>query len=869
MYAVFRGSRIDRDIDEELRFHLDMRIQENIRSGMSPEDAKREALRRFGNITRIKEQSHDIRGGGMIETFLKDIRYGVRMLIKQPLFTVAAVITLALGIGANTTVFSVVNAVVLRPLPFNEPDRLVMVWEVKPDQEKDAQVASLADFVDWRDQNRVFDGMAAYFNWTANLTGVDDPERIKSAVVTGSFFETLGVSAKIGRVLLPEDDRPGYDSVVLLSDGLWKRRFGGDPQILGKKLMLNGADLTVVGIMPPDFRFPDEEAGIWVPAGFGAKQLQDRRGKFINVIARLKPGIELNQAQAEMDTIAARLQSEYPETNADWGARVARLDDVRVGNVRLALFVLLGAVVLVLLIACVNVANLLLARAAARQREFAIRAALGASRARLFSQLLTESFLLVLLGGAAGVLLASWGVSLITSLNPGDIPRLNETTLDGRVLGFTMVISVISVMAFGLAPALFASRPDPQESLKSEGRGSSSGSKRRLRNALVISEVAVALMLLIGAGLMIKSFLRLQSVDPGFNSDNLLTLRVWLPSTRYKENHRQIAFFQQLINRIKGLPGVQSAGAVQDLPIRRNRMGYDFAIEGRAILAGDEPNAGYRAVTPDYFKTMSIPLASGRWFNEKDDSDAPPVVIINRSMARQFWSDEDPIGKRIRFGGEEAPWSTIVGVVGDVKHMGLDADEGPALYQPHSQKPEYLRWMTLVVRTNVEPLSIVSAVREQVSALDKDQPVYDVATMRQLVSESIANPRFYMTLLGLFAFVALILATVGVYGVLAFWVTQRTKEIGIHMALGAQQKDVMKRVMGKGIKLALTGVAIGLVGAFILTRALDSLLYNVSATDPTTFLAVSLLLIFVAALACYIPARRAMRVDPVIALRFD
>jgi len=870
LHAVLRSNRIDREIDEEIRFHLEMRSQENIEAGMNPADARREAIRRFGNITYIKEISRDVRGGGMLETLLQDLRYGARMLLKQPVFTAAAVITLALGIGATTTVFSIVDAVLLRPLPFKEPERLVMVWEINQQQEKDSQASSTGNFADWQGQSQAFEDMAAYFNWNTNLTGVDDPERLNSAIVTGHFFQVLGVGAKIGRVLLPGDDQPGSDGVVLLSHGLWQRRFGADPRIVGEKLTLSGGSPTIVGVMPPDFKFPDEEVELWMPAGFSARQLQDRRGKFIKVIARLKPEIKLDQAQAEMKAVAARLEQQYPDTNTGWEVKVARLDSVRVGKARLALLVLLGAVGFVLLIACVNVANLLLARAAARRREFAIRVALGASRMRLTTQLLTESFLLAVFGGLIGVLLAYWGISIVTFLNPGDIPRIDETGINGRVLGFTLATSAISVIIFGLAPALFASNSNPQESLKAEGRSMDGGSKRRLRDALVVSEIAVALILLIGAGLMIKSFWRLQSVSPGFKSDNLLTMRIWLPASRYAENHQQIAFFQQLTDRIERVPGVLSVGAIQDLPIRRNRMGFDFVIDGRpAPPSGDKWDAAYRVVTPEYFATMDIPLLSGRQFTDENNQQAGQVVVINQSFARQFWPDGDALGKRIRFGGEGAPWSEIIGVVGDVKHMGLDVEEGPAIYQPHAQKPEFLRWMTVVARTNVEPMTLASAVRSQVLAMDKDQPVYDIATMEQLLSQSVANPRFYMVLLGLFAFISLALAAVGVYGLLAFWVTQRTKEIGIHLALGAHQSHVMRIVMGKGFRLTLFGVALGLTGAFILTKVMQSLLYEVSTTDPVTFLGISLVLILVAVLACYIPARRATRVDPMIALHYE
>jgi putative ABC transport system permease protein len=622
--------------------------------------------------------------------------------------------------------------------------------------------------------------------------------------------------------------------------------------------------------MPPGFKLPDQEIDIWMPAGFGANQLQNRQGKFIKVVARLKPGVGLDQARSEMSTIAGRLQQYYPETNTGWDVKIARLSEVEVGKVRSALMLLLGAVGLVLLIACVNVANLLLARAAARQREFAIRAALGASRIRLIRQLLAESLLLAGLGGLAGALLASWGIRLIASLDLNNVPRLKEIAIDSSVFGFILAVSLLSVLVFGLAPALLTSRTGPQKVLKQQGRGSIGGSGRGLRSALVISEIAIALVLLIGAGLLIKSFLKLQAVEPGFNPDNLLTLRIWLSSSRYGDNPQQVRFFRQLTGQIERVPGVEAVGAIQDLPVRRNRMGYDFVMEGRPLPAsGEKPDAAYRVVTPGYFAAMGIPILAGQGFTDRDDNNAPPVVIINQSMARQFWAGEDPIGRRIRFGGDNSRWYSIVGVVGDVKHMGLEEEEGPAIYQPHAQKPPFLRWMTVVVRMSVDPANLVGAIRSQVKAVDKDQPVYDIASMEEIISQSVANPRFYMVMLGLFAFTALILASVGIYGMLVYWVSQRRQEIGIRMALGAQQSDVLKLVLSQGVKISAIGVSLGVIAALVLSRTMSSLLYDVSPADPFTYLGVSLLFISVATLACYLPARRAVKVDPLEALRYE
>ncbi len=810
-----------------------------------------------------------------METLFQDVRYGIRTLLKNPGFTAIAIITLALGIGANTVIFSVVDSVLLRPLPFKDSDRLVLLWETDPQQNnpdgKNAQVAGIANFTDWNSQNQVFDDMAAYFNWTYNLTGIDEPERLEAAVVTGSFFDVLGVQSSMGRTIIPDDDQSGKDNVVVLSHGFWQRRFGSDAAIIGKSITLNRNSFTVIGVMPPDFNFPDRKIELWVPAGFSAAQKQDRAGKFLKVIGRLKPGMKVEQARAALVAIAGQLEQQYPDTNAGWSVALAPFQENEVSSTRPALLLLLGAVGFVLAVACANVSNLLLAKGAARRKEMAIRAALGASRRRLIGQMFTESALLALLGAGAGILLAVWGMDILISLNPGDIPRLAEARIDGRVFAFTLALSILTAFIFGIVPALFASKPDLQEAIKETGQTVTSSSGLKFHNLLIVSEIAVTLVLLVGAGLMIRSFLQLHEVNPGFNTENMLTMRIWLPASRYPSNEQQTAFFQQVIDRIETVPAVRAVGAIQDIPLKANRMGFSFRVEGRtATPAVEEPNAAYRAITPEYFRTMSIPLLGGREFTRQDDRNAPPVVIINRSMAQQFFSGEDPIGKRIRFGEQDAPWYSIVGIVGDVKHMGLDAQEGAAFYQPYDQKQfSFLRWMTLVMRTDSEPTGVIAAVRSQVQAVDKDQPVYDIATLEQLLSTSVAKPRFYTALLGSFALLALVLASVGIYGVMSFSVNRRRRELGIRLALGADRRDIFKLVVARGLLLTLTGVGIGMVASFALTRVMSSLLFGVTATDPLTFIAIPLILTGVALAACFIPARRATNVDPMVALRHE
>ena len=811
-----------------------------------------------------------------METLWQDLKYGVRMLAKSPGFTAVAVIALALGIGANTAIFSVVNAVLIRSLPFRNPDQLVMVWENNRNRNRPQNVISAANFLDWRDQNTVFEQMCGIYDNRANLTGVDDPEEIPTQVVEANFFDLLGVNIPIGRGFVPEEGVDGRDNVVIVGQSLWKRRYGGDPALIGKTIKLNGQDFTVVGIAPADFQFlirngslTGKQAELWMPLAF-SQNSRVRRGRFMSAVARIKPGVSLAEAQAEMDGIAANLEKQYVDFNTKWGVTLVPLRTQLVGSIRPALLVLLGAVAFVLLIACANVANLLLARAATRQREIAIRTALGAGRWRVIRQLLTEATVLAALGGAVGLLLALWGVDLLLALSPKDLLGLQGVGLDYRVLGFTFGVSVLTGVIFGLAPALEASRPNLNDSLKEGGRGAVTGGRsHRLRDLFVVAEIALALVLLIGSGLMIRSFARLQSVDPGFDANNLLTARLLLPRARYGEDPKCKAFFKQLTDRVQSLPGVRSVGTVSYLPITAGGAATRMVIEGRPPLPpGEQLGGDVRVVDGGYFQTMKIPLLQGRTFNERELTDESHVVVINETMARDFFPGEDPIGKRVTINmkDEDVP-SEIIGVVRDARYVGLDTPVRPMTYWPY---PELVySGMTLVVRTEGEPLALAEAVRREVLAIDKDQPVADVRTMEAWVSDSVSKARFSTMLLGIFAGVALLLAAVGIFGVMSYAVSERTHEIGVRMALGAQTSNVLALVVKQGMVLALIGVGIGLGAAFALTRVMASLLYGISATDPLTFAAIAVLLSSVALLACYLPARKAAKVDPMIALRYE
>ncbi|HJQ25121.1 MAG TPA: ABC transporter permease [Blastocatellia bacterium] len=802
------------------------------------------------------------------DEMIQDLRYGARMLLKQPGFTLIAVMTLALGIGANTAIFSIVNAVLLRPFPYRAPERLVTLQERAT---AGGFSPSYPNFVDWRAQNTVFDSMAAVrTNENFNFTGAGEPERVPGRVVTAEFFSTLGIQPLVGRDFLAEDDRPGAAPVVILSYEFWQRRFGGDPGTIGRQLTLNNQSFTVVGITPANFQFV-AEADVTLPLGLQAERFRLRgRDPGVNVVARLKPEVSEPQAEAELNTIAARLEQQYPESNKGRRVVLVPLHESVVGDVRQPLLILLGAVGLVLLIACANVANLLLVRASSRRKEMAVRVALGAARGRIVRQLLTESVLLATLGAGLGILLALWGTRLIAAQLPDGIPRLQEAEVDLPALLFTLAVALLTGLLFGLVPALQASRPNLTEELK-EGERGSSGRRQRLRSALVMGEVALTLTLLVGAGLLVQSFRRVLQVDPGFKAQNLLTMQV---SVNNPDGQQVASFFEQLQQNVRRLPGVQAVAVSNGLPMDAANN-PPFFIEGRPV-PDQKPTAMRYTVSPDYFPAMGIELIKGRLFTTGDTRNSPPVVIIDEALAGQHFQNEDPIGKRLVQALPNSPSYEIVGVVRHVEAFGLDA-QGPPPAQfylnfnqtPLQALPTSVRRINLLARTEAEPLSLAPAVRGQVAALNKDQAVFNVRTMEQIVGQSLAARRFSMWLLTAFAVVAFGLANVGIYGMMSYAVAQRTREIGVRMALGAQVNDVLRLVIGQGMRLALAGVVLGLVGAFALTRLLATLLFGVGATDPLTFAGVAAGLSLAALVACYVPARRAAKVDPLAALRHE
>jgi putative ABC transport system permease protein len=802
-----------------------------------------------------------------METLIQDVRYGVRTMLKRPGFTAVVLLTLALGIGANTAIFSVVNAVLLKPLPYRNAERLVWVAGNVRGGTNRASV-SPADYVDYRAQNTVFEEFAASLSvpFAVSLTGAGEPERLTGSLVTANYFRAFGVEPALGRTFGADEERPGPAPVAILSEGLWKRRFGGDPSVVGKTVTLDGKAVTVVGVAPPEFQYP---AGteLWLPLDFDMPEMKARKAHFFRPIGLLKEGVTLEQARAETDLIARRLEEQYPESNERWSLTLVPLQEQVVGGVRTSLWVLLGAVGFVLLIACANVSNLMLARAAARRRELALRTALGASRWRVARQQLTENVLLALAGGALGLLLAAWGVDMLAALGAGDIPRTREIVVDGRVFAFTAALSVLTGLAFGLLPALRASRPDLNEVLKDAGRGTSGPGRGRVRAALVVSEIALALTLLAGAGLLVKSFVGLRRVNPGFDPASVLTLRIDLARARYTKPEQAAVFFGELQRRIAGLPGVEAAGFITELPLSGQPNDTYFYVAGRPPQTADQQvTADFRRVNQDYFRAMRIPVRHGRDFTEQEVAGDAKVVVINEALARNFFPDEDPLGKRLVIDFGKQVEFEIVGVAGDVLHRTLEGDVYQMMYVPTLRVGS----TNLVVRTSSpDPRVLAAAVRGELAAVDREQPVSAVRTMEEVVSRSVAQQRFRTLLLAAFAGMALLLAGVGIYGVIAYSVTHRTREIGIRMALGAGAADILKMVVGQGMALALAGVAVGLLAALALTRVLSSLLFGVTATDAVTFAAVSLLIAAVALLACLLPARRATKVDPMVALRYE
>ncbi len=817
----------------------------------------------------------------------QDFRYGLRLLLKRPVFTAVAVASLALGIGANSAIFSVVNTVLLRSLPFQDPDRLVMIWETPPNRPEDFNGATVSNYLAWKEQSQVFDTMGAVqFGWPVNLSSENTPERAQGQRFSATFFPTLGVQPVLGRWFLPEEDRVGAPLVVVIGHRLWQRRFAGDPGVIGKTLRIDGQETSIVGVMPPGFTFFVEEADLWMPFRFANFNIQSR-SRYLGVMARLKPGVSLQQAQTEMAGLAGRLALSNPEMNKGWSVKVQPVHQAFLGGLRTPLLVLLGAVGFVLLIACANVANLLLAQAAARQREIAIRTAIGAGRWRLLRQFLAESLLLSLAGAALGLGLAYGGLKLVIMIHPGYMPRLQEAGLDARVLGFTLLIAMGTALLFGLLPAwLIARSPHLREAASQRHSGAASG-------PLVAVQVALAVVLLIGAGLMIHSFAKLHGIDPGFRTRNLLTFQIRLARQQYAEDvgasggfhivrlsPRIGEFHNQVWRRLQAVTGVESAAAITYAPLGGGVGGFVFTIEGRPRSDSEKESlqAGYHPVTPNLFRTLGVPLLRGRDFTEKDGVEAPWVVIINQALARRYWPKEDPLGQRIRIQPfpDERP-REIVGVVGDIRHGWIAREPEPQMYVAHLQQPlvyqarlsEPRLQMTYLMRTTTPLTLLTPALRRAVAEVDPNQPLFALRTMDQYLAEQVREPRFYMLLLGIFAGVALALAAVGIYGVMAYSVAQRTHEIGIRMALGATAIHVLRLVLRQGMLLVLAGAAAGIAGAYALTRVLGSQLYGVTAGDPATFAGVSAVLLAVALLACYLPARRATRVDPTVALRHE
>jgi predicted permease len=875
--ALFHRKSVEVELDDELRYHLDREAEKYRHMGTSPEDAARRARVALGGPEQVRQQCRDARGTKLLERMIQDLRYGVRVMARTPLLTSMIVLSLAIGIGANTAIFSVTSTLLLKPLPYANADRLAILWLRSPGIGIPQDWPSPGQYHDIKTQNHVFDDTAIAIGTDYILTGLSRAMKVDGIAASSSLLPMLGVKPLLGRVFLPDEDKPGQAQTVVLTCALWKQTFGGDPNIIGRSITLDGIARTVVGVLPPDFKLNHEvvptvdgidKPELFLPLPKDAMDEQNYGSENYNILARLKPGVTMQQAQADIGAIAARLREEKHRDPSFTISVVPLLEQV-VGNVRAAVLILFGAVALVLLIACTNVANLLLSRATVRQKELAMRTALGADRKRVVMQLLTESVLLGLLGGVAGLAIAAGGLFAVRQMHPGNIPRLDELGLDFRVLSFTLAVSILTGVVFGLAPAFRASRVDLNAALKAGGRGARSGGlnvkRDKLRGALVIAELAVSLTLLTGAGLLVRSFLRLVNVPPGFNPQGVISMRVAADGPKYDQSSQRLQFYEALGQGVRNLPGVTDQGAVSTLPLTPAVGWGKMQIEGY-IPPPNQPElqVDQRLATPGYFRTMEIPLIQGRLFSDVDTDKSQPVVLVDQKMADRFWPRGDAVGKHIRH-NEKSPWLTIAGVVGVVKQYGLDTDTRMVVYYAHSQHPGGS--MFLVARTNAEPSSVADAIVQQVRAIDSDVPVYDIATMQQRVHESVARQRFAMTMLGAFAFFAMILAAVGVYGVMSFLVTQGTPDIAIRMALGAQRNSILSLVFQQGMALALIGIAAGLIGAFSVTRLMGGLLFGVSATDPLTFAGVVVLLTLVALSACYFPARRAMRVDPMVALR--
>jgi predicted permease len=880
--GMLKRDRLDHDLDDELRSHIEMRAADNLAAGMSPEEANYEAQKRFGNTALLKEDTREVDVVAWLDETARDFHHALRMLRRSPGFTAVSVLTLALGIGANTAIFSVINSVLLRPLPYHDPDNLVMVWESNSQHVNPHNTVSPPNFLDWQSRNTVFSGMSFIFDERDNLTGNGDPEEVVVQDVSTNFFSLLGVNLLFGPGFTSENGQSGHDNVVILSYGLWQQRFAGDPAIVGKSILLNGHPQTVVGVAPQNFHWFIKDGSLtgarpqmWSPFVFPqAFHHHKQIGRFMTVAARLKPGVTRSQAQTEMSAIAARLEQEDPDFDGHWGVNVVSLRDQISGDLRPALLILFGAVAFVLLIACANVSSLLLARAASREREMAIRTAIGASRWRIARQLLMESLLLALIGGGIGVALAVWGTNALLAASPRNLFDLRAVSIDLRVLLFAVAATLLAGLLFGFLPSYTSAHSRISETLKEGGRGSSSARRRAFaRNAFVVAQLGLALVLLTGSGLLIRSFVRLIGVAPGFDTGHMLTFKLVLPHSKYSADQLRIIFFQQLLARISTVPGVRSASMESFPPLTGMGAATGVHLLSQPSLAlADLPVANVRVVGPDYFGTMSIPLRSGRLFNRQELAAEHHVTIINQAFADKYLRGVNPLGQKAVIymksdaEAENQP-SEIIGVVGDVHQLGLDTAPEPTVYWPHSEL--VMSGMTILVRTSNDPLALLSTIRNQLQQLDPELPMAAVATMDQLLADSLSRSRFTMLLLGIFAVVALVLAAVGIYGLIAYSVTQRTQELGIRIALGAQRRDVLRLVLVQGTRLTLLGVAIGVLAALTLSRLLGALLFGVSATDPLTFAGVAGLLAVVALLACFIPARRATRVDPTVALRYE
>ena len=804
---------------------------------------------------------------------IKEIQFALRSLLKRRAFTVIALLTLALGIGVNSAIFSAVDSILLRPLPLKDPERLVSVWEQTPRDGIQQNEAAPANFFDLQTQNQSFEQIGAYGPDDVNLTGDGEPERLDGQVVTANVFSILGVAPALGRTFSPEEDQLGHEHVVVLSDSLWQRRFNRDPSIVNRTITLNGESFTVIGVMPRGFFFPEREIELWKPWAMEPEQKAGRGDHYLRLVARLKPGATVARANADLTAIAQRLSAEYPRTNEGLGFVAHSLHQDYVGNLRLPILILFAAVGLVLLIACVNVANLLLAQATTRRKEIAIHIALGARRWTIVRQLLVESLLLAAGGGVLGVLGAFWGVAALAKLLPESLSKLQNVNVDARVFLFTLGVSVLTAIVFGGVPALLASRTQPGATLSDVARDTAGGtSGRYVRRVLVVSEVALAVVLLVSAGLLIRSFQLLRNVDTGFTTANALTMRMVLPFPKYEKAEARRAFYDEVLRKVEELPGVESAGMITFLPLSFHGMNFNFSVDGQPAPSDTKlPFALFRVISPDYFRAMGIPLQRGRFFEARDSAESQPAVLVNRRLAEQYWPGEDAIGKRLKVGPLDSPsaWLTVVGVVGDTRQTGLN-EHKLEFYVPYAQeRRSFMAPRDLVVRTKSDPASIASAVRRAVWSVDKDQPVSNVRTLDQVFAAAISQERFQALLLGLFAMLALLLACVGLYGVISYAVVQRTHEIGVRMALGAQPLDVLRLVIRQGLSLTLAGLVIGIVAGTFVTRVLTDMLFGVTPRDPLTFVGVPALLLVVALLACYIPARRATRIDPLIALRSE